>query len=210
MPSAFSRVCGGAASSAGVLFLAWGYLHTGDPYVYGDPYRPYLDSAVAALAVLVPTLFLVGLTGLAGLLAKGMVGQRRILAAPVAAVGFALAFAGAAVGVVRGIEGGLGWYDAYFLGRQNTTAFGLFVPWWIEWTSVFLAGLTVVGVAALSVDGPKAPRALPLVMGVAGWAYYLTGSGGPDAVYLSHVFFGLSFGLCWVALGSALFRREQG
>jgi hypothetical protein len=97
-----------------MLFLAWGYLHVrGDPYAYGDPYQPYLDSTVAALAVSVPALFFVALTGLAGLLAQGVVGRVGLLVVLVAAVGFVLAFTGAAVGVVRGIEGGLGWYDAY-------------------------------------------------------------------------------------------------
>jgi hypothetical protein len=166
-PRAFSRACGVAAASAGALFLAWGYLHAGgDPYAYGDPHQPYLDSAVAALALSVPALFFVGL---AGLFARGVVGRVGLSVGLVAAVGFVLAFAGATVGVVRGIEGGLGWHDAYIAGRQNTTAFGLLLPAaWIEWTTLLFAGPTVVGLAALGDARVGPSRALPLVMGVSG------------------------------------------
>ena len=186
--------------------MTWGYLHTGD--AYGDPYQPYLDTIIAALAVLVPALFFAGLAGLARLHAR--VGRHAVLllAELVATVGFVLAFAGAAVGVVRGIEGALVWYDAYVAGRQNTTAFGLLVPWWIEWTSLLFAGLTIVGVAALGTEGAarlRPSRTLPLVMGVSGWAYYLTGLVGTPGAYWAHAFFGVFFGLCWVGLGVLLF-----
>jgi hypothetical protein len=196
-----------AAASAGVLFLAWGYLHAaGDPYAYGDPHQPYLDSAVAALAVSVPALFLVGI---AGLLARGVGGRVGLLVGLAAAVGFLLAFAGAAVGVVRGIEGALVWYDAYVAGHQGTTAFGLLLPWWIEWAALLFAGLTMVGVAALGDEGGGPSRALPLAMGASGWAYYLTDSGGAYGAYLAHTFFGVLFGLCWVGLGGVLLWRGR-
>ena len=207
-PSALLRAGGVAAASAGALFLAWGYLDVGgDPYAYGDPYRPFLDSSVAALAVSVPALFCVGLAGLSGLLARSLrpVGLPIAL---VAAAGLVLAFGGAAVGVVRGIEGGFGWYDAYVVGRQETTAFGLLLPWWIEWTPLLFAGLTMVGVTT-SIGGRIGPfRALPLVMGVSGWAYYLTDYGGAG-LRLAHIFFGVLFGLGWVALGGVLFRGGE-
>lgn len=200
-------MCGVAAASAGALFVAWGYLHAGgDPYAYGDPYQLYLDSAVAALAVSVPVQFFVGL---AGLLVRGVVGRVGLLGGLVAAVGFLLAFAGAAVGVVRGIEGGLGWYDAYVAGRQDTTPFGLLLPWWIEWTTLLFAGLTMLGVAALGDARTGASRALPLAMGASGWAYYLTDSGGSYGAYLAHLVFGVLFGLCWVGLGGGLLWREM-
>jgi hypothetical protein len=198
-----------AAALAGVLFLTWGYLHTGGAYqAYGDPYQPYLDTIIAALAVLVPALFFAGLAGLARLHAR--VGRHAVLllVALVATVGFVLAFCGAAVGVMRGIEGALVWYDAYVAGRQNTTAFGLLVPWWIEWTSLLFAGLTMVGVAALVTDEGarlRPSRALPLVMGVSGWAYYLTDLVGTPGEYWAHALFGVFFGLCWVGLGVLLF-----
>jgi hypothetical protein len=198
-----------AAALSGVLFLTWGYLHAGgDPYAYGDPHQPYLDSAVVAMAVSVPALFFVGLTGLAGLLARD-VGRVSLLIVLVAAVGFVLAFTGAAVGIVRGIEGGLGWYDAYIAGRQNTTAFGLLLPWWIEWTTLLFAGLTTMGLAALGDEGGGPSRALPLAMGASGWAYYLTDSGGSGGAYLAHTFFGVLFGLCWVGLGGVLLWRGR-
>jgi hypothetical protein len=64
---------------------------------------------------------------------------------------------------VRGIEGGLGWYDAYIAGRQNTTAFGLLLPWWIEWTPLVFAELTMVKVAAAVEYTPHYKRAAWLV-----------------------------------------------
>jgi hypothetical protein len=212
-PSLFLRACGVAAALAGVLFVAWGYLHTGgDPYGYGDPYQPYLDSTIAALAVLVPALFLAGVAGLAGLHTFRRGRAVLLLVALVASMGFVLSFAGAAVGVVRGIEGALVWYDAYVAGRQNTTAFGLLVPWWIEWTPLLFAGLTMVGVAALGTEGraPSRPsRALPLVTGLSGWAYYFTDSGGAPGAYFVHAIVGVVFGMCWVGLGGMLFRGGE-
>lgn len=214
LPSALLRACGVAAASAGVLFVAWGYLHAGghpggDRYAHGDPYQAYLALIVAVLAVSVPALFFVGLMGLAGLHARGA-GRVGLLTELVATTGFGLALTGAAVGVVRGIEGALVWHDVYVVGRQDIQAFGLLMPWPIEWAPLLFSGLTIVGVtASLSGEGDGLSRTLPLVIGASGWAHYLTESGGADGMRLVHTFFGVLFGLGWLALGGVLFRRER-
>jgi hypothetical protein len=104
----------------------------------------------------------------------------------------------------------LGWYDAYVAGRQNTTAFGLLLPAaWIEWTTLLFAGLTIVGIAALGDERAGPSRTLPLMMGASAWAYNLTDSGGSEWAYLAHAFFGVLFGLCWMALGCMLFWQGR-
>lgn len=78
----------------------------------------------AALSVFVAALFLLGFVGLPIRCEARM--------SILAQARFDLGFLGSWVGVVRGLENVFGWYDAYVLGYENSTSFGLLLPWWIE------------------------------------------------------------------------------
>lgn len=184
------RSCGFGAILAGALFATWGYIHG------GLAPSAYLDAALAALAFVVPSLFLVGL---AGLYAKrnGIVGW-------LGELGFVLGFVGSVAGTMRGLEDLIGWYDAHVLGYVNSTARGLLIHPWIDWLPLLFAGLSLVGIATLGTKTLGVSPALPLAMGAFGWAYLFTDHGGAVETRLGHVAFGILFSLSWVALGGVL------
>jgi hypothetical protein len=187
------RSCGVGAISAGTLFAAWGYVDGG--------FAPsaYLDAALAALAFVVPTLFVVGLAGLYARCARSVswLGE----------VGFVLGFVGSAAGAMRGFEDLIDWYDAHLLGYTNSTASGLLLNPWIDWLPLLFVGLSLVGIVTVRTETLGAVRALPLAMGAFGWAYLFTDSGGAVETRLGHVVFGVLFSLSWVALGGMLWDQ---
>jgi len=189
----FSRSCGVAAVLAGALFAGWGYVHG------RLASSLYLDAATAALSIGVPTLFLVGLAGLHTRY-EGTVSR-------LGETGFILGFVGSAVGSVRGVENLIGWYDAHVLGYTNSTAKGLLLHPWIDWTTLLFAGLSLVGIATARTKTLGALRAWPLATGAFGWAYLFTDSGGAAEMRLGHVAFGLLFSLSWVTLGGVLWHQ---
>jgi hypothetical protein len=192
------KVCGSGAALAGVLLAAWGYLHTRPDYthVYWAS-----DAVTVALSVFVPALLLLGFVGL-HIRCEARVGA-------LAKAGFDLGFLGSWVGVVRGLENASGWYDAYVLGYENSTSFGLLLPWWIEWLPFVFVGLSSVGITTVGTKTPRALSALPLIMGALGWAYYFTDSGGVVESRPAHVGFGILFSASWVVLGLMLWREGR-
>jgi hypothetical protein len=175
------RSCAVGAVLAGVLFVVWGYIDR--------PHIPlYLDAVEAVLSLIVPALFLVGLTGLSVLCKRwsGVLGW----------TGLILALCGPTWGVVDGIAD-VGPLYAFFVKLPLPTRL-------IGWLLPMLAGLTLVGIATVETRTFKSLGTLPLAMGVFGWIYYLTDSGAILEARSVHVGFGLLFGLGWVALGVAL------
>lgn len=185
--------CGVAAILAGALFAAWGYVDGG--------FAPsaYLNVTLAALAIVVPTLFLVGLVGLHTWCADRVnwLGE----------VGFVLGFIGSAAGSMRGLEDLIGWYGTHVLGYTNLVATGMLLNPWIDWLFLLSAGLLLVGFATTRIKASSALHALPLAMGAFGWAYLLTDSGGVLETRLGHVSFGVLFSLSWGALGVMLWYQ---
>jgi len=182
-----SRLCGTGAVLGGAPFVAWGYLDT--PGVSGGT-----ALAVRVLSFVVPGLFLTGVAGVAGIAARGGRG--------IGALGWAgivIASAGSVAGVVGGIAGGDPVQE--YLVRGGWPA-NLSV-----WLVSLLAGLTVVGVAAV----PKGPLTglgvVALAMGSFGWCYYLTDSGAVLEARTVHVGSGLLFSLAWVAWGAWVWAR---
>ena len=196
------RICGIAASVAGLLLLSWGYLHTGPAYVYWGSGHPYLDAMTAALSLVVPLLFFVGLTGI-HIWCEGRVDR-------LAESGFVLGMIGSAVGAIRGVENAIGWYDAYVTGYENSTAFGWLVPSWIDWAPILYAGLTVSGIAAVGTKALGILRYLPPTVAAIGWVYYFTDEFGAGGMRLVHIGAGALFGLGWVALGAGLVAASYG
>jgi hypothetical protein len=189
------RSCGLGAILAGALFAAWGYIH--------GEFVPsaYLEAATVTLAIVVPTLFLVGLAGLYTQCNKRVSWLGK--------VGFVLGLIGSAVGSVRGLEELIGWYGAHVLGYTNATARGLLLNPWIDWLPLLFVGLSLVGIATIRTKTLGALRVLPLAMGAFGWAYLFTDSGGAVETRLGHVAFAVLFSLSWVALGSMLWVRKM-
>jgi hypothetical protein len=77
--------------------------------------------------------------------------------------------------------------------------------WWLQ---VFLAGLPLVGIAAVGTRTLRGLGTLLLVMGTLGWAYYVTDAGAVLEARLAHVVLGALFSLGWIALGLLLLQAE--
>ena len=76
----------------------------------------------------------------------------------------------------------------------------------LDWQSLLLAGLALVGIATVRTKAIRPWGALLLTMGTLGWAYSLTDSGSAVETRPGHVAFGILFSLSWVVLGYALYR----
>ncbi len=180
------RGCGAGAVLGGALFLAWGYLDA--PGISGGT-----ALAVRALSFVVPGLFLAGVAG-AGIAARG---DRGIGA--LGWVGFALALGGSVMGAVDGVADG----DPL---REYLTGTGW--PAHLSvWLVPLLAGLTIVGVAAVPRRPLRGLGVAALAMGSFGWCYYLTDPGAVLEARAVHVGSGLLFGLAWVACGAWVWSR---
>jgi hypothetical protein len=169
-----------------VLFATWGYVHRDDA-----PW--YFDALATTLSFVVPALFLVGLVGLC-VLCEGRLGR-------IGKLGLVLSVAGSAMGVAYAVPwstfaaredwlSSLAWLDTPFV-------------WWLH---MFLTGLPLVGIAAVGTRTLRDSGILLLVMGVFGWAYYITDSGAILEARLAHVALGALFSLGWIALGLALLK----
>ncbi len=137
------------------------------------------------LAFVPPLFFLAGLTGLY-VRSRGRLGR-------LGSVGFTLAFGGASAGSVGELAGG--W---------PVPALGLVA---------LLIGLMLIGLSAISRRALRGWSALPLVIGLLGFAWAFTDSYGVVEAWarLIHVSLGWAFGLCWMLLGLALrFSAEGG
>ncbi|CAN5874392.1 hypothetical protein BH18ACT11_BH18ACT11_00840 [soil metagenome] len=77
--------------------------------------------------------------------------------------------------------------------------------WWLQ---VFLAGLPLVGIAAVGARTLRGLGILLLAMGAFGWAYYITDSGANLEARSAHVVLGALFSLGWIVLGLALLKRK--
>jgi hypothetical protein len=181
------RLGGFGSLLAGALFATWGYVHRNDA-----PW--YFDALATTLSFVVPALFMVGLTGLY-VLCEGRVGR-------IGKLGLVLSVAGSAMGVAYTVP----WSD--FAKREEwlSSLAWLDIPllWWLQ---VFLAGLPLVGIAAVGIRTLRGLGILLLVMGTFGWAYNITDSGAVLEARLAHVVLGALFSLGWIALGLALLKR---
>jgi hypothetical protein len=181
------RLGGFGSLLAGVLFATWGYVHRNEA-----PW--YFDALATTLSFVVPALFMVGFTGLY-VLCEGRVGRigklGLVLSVAGSAMGVAYAFPWSAVAKREDWLSSLAWLDTPLV-------------WWLQ---VFLAGLPLVGLAAVGTRTLRGLGILLLAMGAFGWAYYTTDSGAVLEARLAHVVLGALFSLGWIALGLALLKR---
>jgi hypothetical protein len=181
-------LCGGGlgAVTAGVLFLAWGYLDR--PGIH-EPVK----TAVDVLSFVVPVLFLAGLVGLYARY-KGREGQ-------LGKAGMIMGLVGAVLGASRGLVNVSvpTWYSHEALRAWM----GLLAVW----APALFAGLLVAGVGAVLRGTMRRVGGLLLAMGTCGWVYYSTDTGAVFEARSVHVGFGLLFSLGWVVLGLTLLAR---
>jgi len=182
----FGRGGGLAALLAGVLFATWGYIDS-------DVMSSYLISIEVVLSYSVPLLFLVGLAGLQAR-CWGRVGW-------LGEIGFVLGFIAAGRGVVvHFAEVAAGFYD-YFIERGWPT-----LP--LDWLFWLFAGLTLIGVAAVSTKALRGYGAVLLAMASCSWVYIFTDSAHILEARLLHNVFGTLFSLSWVVLGCKLLSEK--
>ena len=173
-----ARLGGTAAVLAGLCYGAAGYLDR--PSISG-----YTGALVFVLSVAIPALFLGGLLGLHARLPDA---TQTDFASSAGIVGFLLG----GFGAVLGIAGALG------LAGTATTFF-----WW----GLFLAGLTLMGLAASLRGGLRLLGAVVSISGALGWVSLLT-----DPAFSSvlvpmrpvHVAFAAAFCLSSVVWGAVL------
>ena len=182
------RLGGFGTLLAGVLFAIWGYVHR--------DYAPwYFDVLATVLSFVVPALFLLSLIGVC-VLCKGRVGR-------IGEFGLILTLSGSAMGVAYAVP----WSS--FAAREDwlSSLAWLDIPlvWWLQ---VFLAGLPLVGIAAVGTRTLHGLGTLLLVTGALGWAYYVTDEGAVLEARLVHVGFGALFSLGWIMLGLVLLKRK--
>jgi hypothetical protein len=182
------RLSGLAALLAGVLFAAWGYLHRG-----AAPAR--VDTIVGTLGLIVPPLFSVGLSGFYAW-RWGRTVQRLGL------TGLVFSYIATALEILYRLLEVSGTADAadryaYLAGRGWT-------PQYFDWLPWLFAGLVLVGIASMWTGPVRGWNLLPLAMGLFGWAYYLSDSGGMIQMRIAHILFGTLFGLSWIVLGYLL------
>lgn len=184
--SAFLCLCGIGATSAGILFAAWGYIHR-------DNAAPLLNATAEVLRYFVPLLFFVGLSGLCFPSTRPSEWLGR--------VGLVLGLAGAAWGVALGFVNGpslwgylasRGWYPRPFF-------------WWLP---TLLAGLFLTGIGSVKNRKSRGYGVLLTATGTSGWVYYITDpSYGVLDVHLGHDVFGVLFSLGWIILGGKLWKH---
>jgi hypothetical protein len=190
--SALLRWGGAGAVLGGILFLAWGYVHK------NAALPPYFDAIAAMLHFIVPLLFLVGLTGLYL--------RHRRQAGWLGELGFILCFFGSVWGVLDAVVPTGPWI-AYMISERGLP--GVLV-WWTGWTLPLITGLTLIGTDTIAtVEASQRWDSLPLIMGLFGWAYYVTDDYKMLALHPAHVAFGVMFGLSWVVLGYALLSEKM-
>jgi|SRR5215216_456393 len=185
---------GPGAVLAGVLFAAWGYFHKGSA-----PQPP--DAIASALGLVVPLLFSLGLAG-CYVWSRGRTGWW------LGWLGFVFGFIGSGLGVA---------YRLLDIAGIATTAdrYGYAVgkgwpPQLFDWFPWLLVGLTLIGIASVKTRSLRGWAPLPLVMGLFGWAYYLSDPGGIVQMQVVHVLFGVLFSLGWVLLGYLLWSKGAG
>jgi hypothetical protein len=178
----------------GALFAVWGYLH-------GNIVLSSAPVVVAAMDLLVGTLWLVGVVGLCAWWWEGRTGW-------IGAIGFVFGFVGAALSVAHGIlslvtASGITetptWYE-YVWGsiKVPTEVFG--------WFPILPVGLVAVGIGSIRLGALGGWGILPLAMGLLGGAYQITDADGVFEAGFAHVAFGAGYSLGWVFLGWLLWR----
>ena len=173
-----ARLGGTAAVLAGLCYGAAGYFDR--PGISG-----YTGALVSVLSVAFPALFLGGLLGLQAPLPDA---TQTDFASSAGIVGFV----SGCFGAVLGIAGALG---------LAGTATPLF--WWV----LFLAGLTLMGLAASLRGGLRLLGAVVSISGALGWVSLLTDpafSGVLVPMRPVHVAFAAAFCLSWVVWGAVL------
>lgn len=180
------RLCGAGAASAGLLFVAWGYLD-------GKVETPLLVSAVQVLSSIVPLLFFVGLLGIChpDTVTWGWLGR----------IGLAFGLVGAAWGVALSFVDGPSLWG--YLAVRDWYARIFF--WWLP---ALLLGVMLAGIGSVGKQESRGYGALLISMGLSGWVYYFTDP--PQTLpgaHAIHVVFGLLFSLGWVMLGHAFWKR---
>jgi hypothetical protein len=173
-----ARLGGTAAVLAGLCYGAAGYLDR--PGISG-----YTGALVSVLSVAFPALFLGGLVGLQARLPHA---RQTDFASSAGVVGFVFGCFGAVLGLVvaLGLAG---------------TATPLF--WWV----LFLAGLTLMGLAASLRGGLRLLGAVVSISGALGWVSLLTDPAFSSALVPMrpvHVAFAAAFCLSWVVWGAVL------
>jgi len=175
----------------GVLFLAWGYVHK------NAALPPYFDAIAAMLHFIVPLLFLVGLARLYA--------RRKGQAGWLGELGFILCFFGSAWGALDAVVPTGPWI-AYMVAERDLP---VVLVWWTGWIVILLTGLTLIGIDAIvAMKSSQRWDSFPLIMGLFGWAYYVTDDHKMFAIHWVHVAFGILFGLSWVVLGYVLLSEK--
>jgi hypothetical protein len=192
LPALLLRLGGVGAVLAGVLFVAWGYLHQKDAPLY-------YDVVVDKLAVIVPTLFVLGLPAL---WRRGAGRAFRFTQ-----TGVVVGLTGAALATIRNLEDVAGhlWHTYAPTTGYPTLLLHVWVP--VVWVPMLLAGLLLSGVGLVGERGTRGLGALLLAMATCGWVYYFTDFGSTFEVRSVHVGFGLLFSLGWVVLGLMLWAE---
>lgn len=181
-----TRWGGLAGMFGGVLFAVWGYVHR-------DGAPSYFVATADTLAFVVPLLFLAALMGLyvPSRVATGWLGG----------AGFVFGSIGCARGVIDGATGEPSQY-LYVAG------YGWAAPL-LDWLSLLVIGLTLLGAAAIWEAGPGIWCPLPLVISLFGWAYNLTDFGSLFEARFAHVVSGLLFSAGWMVLGFLLWSQNR-
>jgi len=183
----FERGGGLAALLAGVLFAAWGYIDS-------DDISSYLVPVEVVLRYSVPLLFLVGLAGLQAR-CWGRVGW-------LGEIGFVLGFIAAVRGVVDPYSNMVAnFFYPYFIERGWPT-----LP--LDWVFWLFAGLTLIGLDAVSTKALRGYGAVLLAMASCSWVYIFTDSAHILEARLLHNVFGTLFSLSWVVLGCKLLSEK--
>jgi hypothetical protein len=171
-----------AAILAGVLFAVWGYIHR-------DNAPAHYTVVANTLAFIVPMLFLFGLAGLCS--------RCREQAGWLGLMGFGLGCIASTEGIVRAGVDMTFWY-AYVPDKG-----WLYLI--LDWLSLLLISLTLLGIATIRTKVVRRWGGLLLSMGILGWAYCLTDSGGVIETRPWHIAFGMLFSLSWMILGYSLY-----
>lgn len=172
----------------------WGYVDRPDLPVH-------LRAVVSVLSFTVPTLFLLGLTGLY-VWREGRVDR-------LGEAGLIVALVGAGLGVVHGLSSVTSLASSIVRNSWPPRYGGFHYVLHDVWLPIMLAGLTLVGLASVGQGRLRRAGALALAMGASGWLYFLTDSGAMLKTRVLHVGFGLLFSVGWIALGLALWARSR-
>jgi hypothetical protein len=158
---------------------------------------------VGTMSFLINDLLLVGLLGMC--IWWWEEGQTGLLGA----TGFVIGFAGATMALARGI------YTVF-----STSGVVDVAPWYVyvragtglpaemfRWLPLLPIGLVTVGIGCIVTGALRGWWWLPLTMGLFGYAYHLTDSGGVFEMGAAHVLFGALFSFGWLGLGCLLWSK---